>query len=109
MMKKQSSSFLEHINNSKIDNITIKIGSKNIIPAEHVRNLGFFMDRFCKNTMHINHLSSSLCYQLRNIHNIRGKLDFNTAKTGVQVLILSKLDYCNSLLAGTPECHLSWL
>ena len=67
------------------------------------------MDRFCKNTKHINHLSSSLCYQLRNIHNIRGKLDFDTAKTVVQALILSKLDYCNSLLAGTPEYHLSWL
>ena len=107
--KKLSSSFLEHINNSKIDNITIKVGSKNIIPAEHVRNLGFFMDRFCKNTKHINHLTSLLCYQLRNIHNIRGKLDFNTAKTVVQTLIISKLDYCNSLLAGTPQCHLSQL
>ena len=67
------------------------------------------MDRFCKNTKHINHLSSLLCYQLRNIRNIRGKLDFNTAKTVVQALTLSKLDYCNSLLAGTPECHISWL
>ena len=66
------------------------------------------MDRFCKNTKHINHLSSLLCYQLRNIRNIRGKLDFNTAKKVVQAVILSKLDYCNSLLAGTPECHLSW-
>ena len=108
--EKLSSLFLEHINNSKkIDNITINIGSENIIPAEHVRNLGFLMDRFCKNTKHINHLSSLLCYQLRNIHNIRGKLDFDTAKTVVQALILSKLNYCNSLLAGTSECHLSQL
>ena len=101
--------FGTHQQLKKIDNITIKIGSENIIPAEHVRNLGFFMDRFCKNTKHINHLSSTLCYQLRNIRNIRGKLDFNTAKTVVQALIISKLDYCNSLLAGTPQCHLSWL
>ena len=101
--------FGTHQQLKKIDNITIKIGSKNIIPAEHVRNLSFLMDRFCKNTKHINHLSSLLCYQLRNIRNIRGKLDFDTAKTMVQALILSKLHYCNSLLAGTSECHLSWL
>ena len=67
------------------------------------------MDRFCKNTKHINHLSSLLCYQLRNICNIRGKLNFNTAKTVVQALILSKLNYFNSLLSGTSECQLSRL
>ena len=101
---------LEHINNSKkIDNITIRIGSENIIAAEDVRNLGFLMDRFCKNTKHINYFSSLLCHQLRNIQNIRGKLYFDAAKTVVQALILSKLDYCNSLLVGTPECHLCQL
>ena len=93
----------------KIDNITIGIGNKNIIPAEHVRIVGFLMDKLCKNTKHINYLSSSLCHQLRNIWSIRGKLDFDAAKTVVQALILSKLHYCNSLLVGAPECHLSWL
>ena len=67
------------------------------------------MDKLCKNTKHINYLSSLLCHQLRNIWNIWGKLNFDAAKTVVQALILSKLDYCNSLLVGTPECHLSWL
>ena len=109
MRKKLNSLFLEPINNLKIQNITIRIGSTNIIPADHIRNLGFMMDMFCKNTRHINHLSSSLCQQLRNIWNIRGKLDFDTAKIVVQALILSKLDYCNSLLVGTPGCHLSQL
>ena len=80
----------------KNDDITIRIGSENIIPAEHVRNLGFLMDKFCKNTKHNNYLSSLLCHQLRNIWSISGKLDFDTAKTVVQALILSKLDYCNS-------------
>ena len=50
-----------------------------------------------------------MCHQLKNIQNIRGNLDFEAAKTVVQALILPKLDYCNSLLVGTPECHLSWL
>ena len=93
----------------KIDHITIGIGSENIIPINHARNLGYFMDKLFKNTTHINKLSSSLCHQLKNIQNIRGKLDFEAAKTVVQALILSKLDYCNSLLVRTPEFHLSWL
>ena len=92
-----------------IDHITIRIGSENIVPAEHVRNLGFLMDKLCKTTTHINNLSSLLCHQLRHTQNIRGKLDFEAAKTVTQALILSKLDYCNSLLVGTPQCHLSHL
>ena len=72
--------FGTHQQLKKIDNITIRIRSENIIPADHVRNLGFLMDKFCKNIKHINYLFSSLCHQLRNIWNIRGKLDFYTAK-----------------------------
>ena len=97
--------FGTHQQLKKIDHITIGIGSENIVSIEHVRNLGFIMDKLFKNTMHINKLSSLLCNQLKNIQNIRGKLE--AAKTVVQVLILSKLDYCNSLLVRTPECHLS--
>ena len=67
------------------------------------------MDKLCKNTKHIKNLSSLLSHQLRNIQDIRGKLDFEAAKTVAQALILSKLDYCNSLLVRTPECHLSHL
>ena len=101
--------FGTHQQLKKMDNITTVIGNKNIVPIEHVRNLGFFMDRLLKITMHINKLSSSLCYQLRNIQIIRGKLDSEAAKTVVQVLILSRLNYCNPLLLGTPDCHISHL
>ena len=93
----------------KIDHITIGIGSENIVPIEHVRNLGFFYGQALQNTIHINKLSSSLCHQIKNIQNIRGKLDFEAAKTVVQALIISKFDYCNSLLVGLPECCLSQL
>ena len=101
--------FRTHQQLKKMDHITIGIGNKNTVPIVHVRNLGFFMDKLFKNTIHTNKLSSSLCYQLKNIQNIRGKLDFEAAKTVVQALILSRLDYCSSLLVGTPDCHLSHL
>ena len=45
----------------------------------------------------------------QELQNIKGKLDFEAAKTVVQALILSRLDYCTSLLVGTPDCHLSHL
>ena len=71
--------------------------------------LVFLMDKVCKNTIHFNKLSFSLYHQLRNIQNIRGKLYFEASKPVVEALILSKLDYYNSLLVGTPEYHLSHL
>ena len=46
-----------------------------VVPAESVRNLGFFMDKLLKNTNHVNKLTSSLVYQLNNIRGIRDKLD----------------------------------
>ena len=110
MRKKQNSSFSEPIKNSKkFKTLLLGLATPTPTPVDHVRNLGFMMDMFCKNNWHINHLSSSLYQQLRNLWNIRGKLDFDTAKIVVQALILSKLDYCNSLLVGTPKCHLSCL
>ena len=110
MTKKLSSLFLGLINNSKkIDNITIKIGSENIILQSMLGILAFLW------TGSARILSTLTTFHLHCIINLgtfvilEENLDFNTAKTVVQALILSKLDYCNSLLAGTSECQLSWL
>ena len=51
--------FGTHQQLKKIDHITIRIGSENIEPAEHVRNLGFLMDKLSKNTKHINNFPLS--------------------------------------------------
>ena len=38
---------------SKLDNISLHIGSDTIKPTDHVRNLGFVMDSLLKNAAHI--------------------------------------------------------
>ena len=38
---------------------SIKVGSMKIQPVEEVRNLGYFMDRFLKNSVHITQVISS--------------------------------------------------
>ena len=63
----------------------------------------FFMDQYLKNKDHINRITSSTYNTLRKVHQSRSFLDEDTTKIIVQVLVLSKLDYCNSLLLGSPE------
>ena len=94
---------------AKVQEIMIVIGDTTIQPVKYVRNLVFFMDNPLKNHIHINKPSSSLYHHLQNIHKIRGKLDFESAKTMTQALILSKVDYCNLLLLGTALYQLDKL
>ena len=80
-----------------------------IQPVDEVRNLGFFMDRFLKNSVHINKLSAAMFHSLRNIKRIQNKLDFDSTKALIQALVMSKLDYCNALLPGSSEFLLTKL
>ena len=43
---------------AKISDINITIGSTKIHPVEEVRNLGYFMDKLLKNSVHVNKLSA---------------------------------------------------
>ena len=51
----------------------------------------------------------SINWQLRNLNRIRKFLDTDTCHNIVRTLILSKLDYCNSLLYGIDKKHLNRL
>ena len=93
----------------KVTDVQVCIGNTEIVPIESVRNLRFFMDKLLKNANHMNKLTSSLVHQLNNISRIRDKLDLESAKTIIQALVLTKLDYCNSLLLRTPEHYLDHL
>ena len=67
------------------------------------------MDSEMKNGTHINKLTSSLYVILKTIASIRPLLDKETTRILVQTLVLSKMDYCNSLLLGTADYKISKL
>jgi len=52
---------------------------------------------------HVRNVCSSAFYHLHHIGRIRGVLDIETATMTVQALVISRLDYCNSLLYGLPS------
>ena len=89
--------------------MTIGIGNTTVLPVDYVCHLGFFLDRLLKNNTHVNRLTAGLFNQLRNISRIRPIITYQSAQIIVQLLILSKLDYCNSLLAGIANIHLDKL
>ena len=61
------------------------------------------MDKHLKNSQHINKIASTAYLQLKDILRIRPSLNTKTAQVIVQALVLSKIDYCNVLLNGSPE------
>ena len=58
---------------------------------------------------HINKTCQSVVYHLHNIRRIRKFLSYEDRKSVVQALIMSRIDYCNSLLFGITDVHLSKL
>ena len=51
----------------------------------------------------VNKITKSAYFQIRNISKIRKNLDTETTKTLVPALVISKIDYCNSLLVNLPK------
>ena len=93
----------------KVGNITIRIGEDIIPYVPAVKNLGMFLDAELKHTTHINKLTSSSFNTLHNIAHVQCHLDQETTKILVQALVLSKLDYCNSLFLGIPKNNIAKL
>ena len=77
--------------------------------SQSVRNLGFYLDETLSMDAHIKYLCRILFCQLRRIGKIRSFLSTDAANKLAVSLILSRLDYCNSLLAGIPDNKLNKL
>ena len=78
------------------------INSDQILFSSKAKNLGVYFDSKLSMTPHINHLAQIMFLELRRIKQIRSFLNEGAVKTLVSSFILSRLDYCNSLLYGLP-------
>ncbi len=82
---------------------TIQLGSSTIIPSASVRNLGVTFDDQLTFKEHIAKTARSCRFALHNIRKIRPFLTEHASQLLVQVLVISRPDYCNALLAGLPS------
>ncbi|XDV17935.1 hypothetical protein PO909_023723 [Leuciscus waleckii] len=83
---------------------TIQLESSLITPSRSVRNLGVTFDDQLTFTDHISKTARSCRFALHNIRKIRPFLTEHATQLIVQALVISRLDYCNALLAGLPAC-----
>ena len=93
----------------KIDRIDINISGTTIQTVESVHNLGYFMDYFMKNSHYINKIIVGLYGLLKDVRSIYFHINQDTVKILIQALVLSKLNYCNSLLSGSAQFELDKL
>uniref|UniRef100_A0AAR2KZX5 Reverse transcriptase domain-containing protein n=1 Tax=Pygocentrus nattereri TaxID=42514 RepID=A0AAR2KZX5_PYGNA len=73
-----------------------------ITPSTEARSLGVVVDDQLSFMAHVANLTRSCRFLLYNIRRIRPFLSREATQVLVQSLVISRLDYCNSLLAGLP-------
>ena len=96
-------------NVSKIDMDELHFGSTSIRFVEKAKNLGVIIDSELGMKYQTTSLIRTLTFTLKKIRSIRPFLTVENAKQLVTSLLLSKLDYCNSLLAGVSKTEIQRL
>lgn len=94
---------------TKYEGKFVSLNGVKIQLADVVKNLGIILDNKMNLEFCVSTLCKSLNFQLYKIASIRQYLTPEVTKKLVTSLILSRLDYCNALLAGLPKNLLSKL
>ena len=81
----------------------LDLGDLQLYPSRSVKNLGITFDSGLNFKHHINGVVKTCNYHIRNLYAVRKYLNKDTLIGLVHSLILSHVDYCNSLFLGLPN------
>ena len=80
---------------------SITIGNAQIPFKQSVKNLGFTLDCHLTMNAHVSNIARTCYFELRRLAYIRRFLTRTATATLVSAFVLSRIDYCNSLLFGS--------
>ena len=81
----------------------IHVCDERVLASPRAGNIGVLFDESLNMVPQVTAMCKSAFYHLRKIRLIRKHLTFDAAQLLVQALVISKLDYCNSLLYSLPS------
>lgn len=101
--------FRSNYYNNKLTTSSITVGDATVDLTSTMKLLGVSFD--CNLTLkyHIIQKCKVASYNLSLIRKIRKYLDTDTCKLVVHALVISHIDYANSLYVGLPQCTLDYL
>ena len=82
---------------------SLELGDLRLYPSPLVKNLGIIFDSSLDFKPHINALTKNCNYHIRNLYAVRNYLSRDTLVELVHSLIVTRIDYCNSLFLGLPN------
>ena len=82
---------------------SITIGNAQIPFKKSVNNLGFTLDCHLTMNAHVSNIARTCYIELRRLASIRRFLTSTATATLVSAFVLSRIDYCNSLLFGSTH------
>jgi hypothetical protein len=85
---------------------SLQVGPDTIQPSTVVRNLGVLFDSELSMKQHVAKVAATCFYHLRRLRQIRRRVGAEVTTQLVLAFITSRLDYCNSVLAGVPQTTL---
>ena len=104
MAKPRSFVIRGNLRNVSIANFgDISFGDIQLVPCESAKNLGVVLDSSLSFRCHIDSIVKTCNFHIRNLYMIKDFLNRKNLVTLVYSLIISKVDYCNSLFIGLPN------
>ena len=82
---------------------SITIGNAQFAFKQSVENLGFTLDCYLTINAHVSNIARTCYFKLRRLASIRRFLTKTATATLASAFVLSRIDYCNSLMLGSTH------